>query len=34
MWAALLDEAIEVVGPPELVATARELGSRLSSSVA
>src|SRR5579863_2715194 len=34
MWAAMLDETIEVVGPPELVATARALGSRLSASVA
>jgi hypothetical protein len=33
MWAALLNEPIEVLGPPELVKTARELGSRLSASV-
>jgi hypothetical protein len=34
MWAALLDEPIEVLGPPELVATARALAARLSSGVA
>jgi predicted DNA-binding transcriptional regulator YafY len=33
MWAALLNEPIEVLGPPELVETARQLGSRLSASV-
>jgi hypothetical protein len=33
LWAALLDEPIEVLGPAELVDTARELGARLSSSV-
>ena len=34
MWVALLDESIEVLGPTELVDTARQLGARLSSSVA
>ncbi len=34
MWTALLDEPFEVLGPPELVKTARDLGARLSSSVA
>jgi predicted DNA-binding transcriptional regulator YafY len=33
VWAAMLDEPIEVIGPPELVQTARTLGSRLSASV-
>jgi predicted DNA-binding transcriptional regulator YafY len=33
MWVAMLDEPIEVIGPPELVETARQVGSRLSASV-
>lgn len=33
MWAAMLDEPIEVLGPRELIEAARELGSRLRTSV-
>jgi predicted DNA-binding transcriptional regulator YafY len=33
MWTALLGEQIEVLGPPELIATARELGNVLSAAV-
>ena len=34
MWAAMLGEHFEVLGPPELAQTAQQLGTRLSASVA